>query len=134
HPQRVERYSFVPGRPQKFKVSATVFYLGTRVAKSTTVGATTFVGFEQVTTPLGTFDQAAHFTTAASETIRTKGQPDFVIVSSSDSWLSKEYGSVQATRESSSYENGLLQSSFGPHRYVFDHGVLQGTAVPVPAP
>jgi hypothetical protein len=131
HPQRLYVYSrFVPGKPQKYKLSATVLYQGARVARATTVGSTTFVGFEPITTPIGTFDQAAHFSQTATETIREKGRPDFVIVSSSETWIAKPYGTVYSTRQSSSFQNGVLQSSFGPHQYTFDHGVLHGVTVP----
>lgn len=130
HPQRLYTYRFVPGRPQKLRLSATVLYQGVRVAKATTTGSTTFVGFEPITTALGTFDQAVHFSTQAVETIREKGHPDFVIVSSGDTWIAKPYGTVYFTRQSQSFVNGVVQSSFGPHQYTFDHGVLHGVAVP----
>jgi hypothetical protein len=129
HPKRFQTFVFVPGKPQKFKIGMTVFYQGTKAGRATIAGANTFVGFEPISTPLGDFTQVAHMHNDQTLTVKV-GHSILRAVSSSDSWISAEFGTVLVKRMSQSYQDGVPQQPFGPFEYTFDHGQYKGIAIP----
>ncbi len=129
HPKRVQSFLVVPGRPQKYKIGLTVFYQGTKAGRATLAGANTFVGFESISTPLGDFVQVAHMHREQTLTVKI-GHSVLLAVSTSDSWVTLELGTVFVHRLSQSYEDGVALEAFGPFDYTFDHGQYQGVPVP----
>jgi hypothetical protein len=129
HPKRVQSFLVVPGKSQKYKIGMRVFYQGARAGKATLAGANTFVGFESISTPLGDFAQVAHMHREQTLTVKV-GHSVLLAVSTSDSWVTLELGTVFVHRLSQSYEDGVALEAFGPFDYTFDHGQYQGFPVP----
>jgi hypothetical protein len=129
HPKRVQSFVLVPGKPQKFKIGMTVFFQGAKAGKATIAGANTFVGLESISTPLGDFTQVAHIHHDQTVTVKV-GHSILQAISTSDSWISLELGTVRVDRMSQTYQDGVPQQTFGPFEYTFDHGQYQGVAIP----
>ena len=94
----------------------------------------TFLGFEDVTTPLGTFEDAAHF--MYTDNLRIKAQGE--VLESKDvieSWVVAGLGAVRLIQSEDVFENGQLTESTPAQEWLFDHGVIQGVSVgPPPLP
>jgi hypothetical protein len=132
-PKRALPFQLAPGVPVKFKIGFKAVISGRKVGSATLAGNTVFVGFESVTTHLGTFDQAAHFQRHETLTLKGADVPTHVD-SVSDFWVSLELGTVLSHIQQQVFRNGVLDSTFGPYDYEFDHGVYQGTPFGAPQP
>jgi hypothetical protein len=118
------------GKPQPFRLGFKVLFQGVRAGKATAVGTRTFLGFGSVTTPLGTFNNAAHILSSLTLTIKTTGPVTTIAMSTTDAWYVVGLGGVAFTRSTQTYQNGALISSKGPFDYAFDHGAYRGVPQP----
>ena len=130
-PKKLVAFKLVPNRAYKFKIGAKVFFNGMKVAKATEYGSTTFLGFEDVVTPLGTFPGAAHF--MRTDNVRLKSGKDvFEIKDQIETWIDADLGTVQFIQSEDQFDNGVLSDSIPPQTWLFDHGVIQGVPVGPP--
>ena len=130
-PKKVVAFKLVPNRAYKFKIGAKVFFNGVKVAKATEYGSTTFLGFEDVVTPLGTFPGAAHF--MRTDNVRLKSGKDvFEIKDQIETWIDADLGTVRFIQSEDQFDNGVLSDSIPPQTWLFDHGVIQGVPVGPP--
>ena len=132
-PKRILPFQLAPGVAVKFKVGFKAVIDHHKVGSATLAGDTTFVGFESVTTHLGTFDQTAHFLRHETLTLKGADVPTH-IDSVSDTWISLELGTVLSHVEQQVFRDGVLDSTFGPHDYELDRGMYQGAPFGNPPP
>ncbi len=133
-PKKRVAFKLKPNKPYKFKIPSKVLFNGVKVAKGAEYGTVTFLGFEDVTTALGTFEEAAHF--AYTDNLRIKAQGE--VLESKDvieSWVVVGLGAVRLIQSEEIFENGQLTESTPAQEWLFDHGVIQGVSVgPPPLP
>lgn len=128
-PKRFQSFRVVPGKPQRYKVAMKVYYQDQRAGSATLVRTSTFVGFEPISTPLGDFDSAAHFHREQTLTLKVDGSV-FTTVSTADSWIPPGPGSVRLDYGSTSFEDGVQTSTFGPFTYTLESGQYEGVPFP----
>ena len=131
-PKKRVSFQLKPNKAYKFKISSKVFFNGVKVAKGTEYGTVTFLGFEDVTTPLGTFEDAAHL--MYTDNLRIKAQGE--VLESRDvieSWVVVGLGAVRLIQSEDVFENGQLTESTPAQEWLFDHGVIQGMPIGPPA-
>jgi hypothetical protein len=133
-PKKIESFFFVPGVPQKAKIGFTAFFQGRRAGKVTLSVATTFVGFESAVpdavVPAGTAQpQIVHLHRDETRTIRSGGNV-FQTISTSETWIDPQLGTLRFDYSSQSFENGSPSSTFGPFTYTFSHGQHNGVPYP----
>src|SRR5262245_31159963 len=71
NPKKSIVFQLKPGKAHKYNRPAKVLFDGVKVGKAKDYGRVTFLGFEEVTTPLGTFADAAHFERTANLLIKS---------------------------------------------------------------
>lgn len=132
-PKKVVAFQMKQGKAYKFKVPSKVFFNGVKVAKGVEYGTVTFLGFEDVVTPLGTFTGAARF--MRMDNIRLKSRGDvFEIRTQTESWVDADFGNVRFIQSENDFDNGFLTDSIPAQEWLFDHGVIQGVTVGPPMP
>ena len=134
-PKKLVPFQLVPNKPYKFKIPSKVYFDGVKVAKGVEYGTFTFLGFEDVTTPLGTFQHCAHL--KVTDNIRMKsGKDSFETKDQFETWLAAGIGSVRFIQSEDVYDNGVLSpgDSTPPTEYLFDHGVIDGEPIGPPVP
>ena len=131
-PKKAVSFRLKPGKAYPFSISSKVFLGMQKVGKGKEYGKVTFVGFEEVTTPLGTFPDAAHF--KRSHNLRVKsGKQSIESRLTIESWVVAGLGSVRSIQSEDFLENKVVTDSAGPTEWLLDHGIVQGEPI-VPMP
>ena len=117
-PKKAVAFHLKQGKAYKFKIPSTVFFNGMKVAKAVEFGTVTFLGFEDVVTPLGTFEGAAHL--MRINTIRLKsGKDRFEVRSQTESWVDADLGNLRFIRSEKDFDNGMLTDSIPATEWLF---------------
>jgi hypothetical protein len=94
-----------PGKAYPFSIPSKVFLDGQKVGKGKEYGKVTFVGLQELTTPLGTFPDAAHF--QRTHNLRVKsGKQSIESRLTIESWVVAGLGAVKYIQSRSSREQG----------------------------
>jgi len=135
-PKKLVLFQLVPNKPYKFKIPYKVSLNGFKAGKGVEYGTYTFLGFEDVVTPLGTFEHCAHL--KATDNLRLGyGRKDSLEVKDQiETWEAAGIGSVRFIQSEDVYENGVLDPSGStpPTEFFFDHGVINGEPIGPPEP
>jgi len=130
-PKKLVPFQLVPNKPYKFKIPSKVLMNGVKVAKGVEYGTFTFLGFEDVVTPLGTFPNCAHF--KVTDNLRAKsGRGWFEVRDQIEAWEAVGIGHVRFIQSENVFDNGQLTDSTPPTEYLFDHGVVGGDPIGPP--
>jgi hypothetical protein len=130
-PKKLVQLQLVPGKTYKFRMGSKVFYNGFRAGNASEFGTVSFLGFEDVITPLGTFEGAAHL--MRTDSLLFKGGGDSLEIRDTiESWEVEGLGTVRFFQSEVVYENGMLTESTPAQEWFFDHGVIQGVPVGPP--
>lgn len=131
-PKKSVAFKLKQGKAYPFSRSSKVFLNGVKVAKAKEYGKVTFLGFEEVTTPLGTFADAAHFMRTQNLRIKSHGQRvEFKDVI--ESWIVAGLGGVRFIQSEEIFENKVLVETIPATEYLFDHGTIDGEPYPAEA-
>jgi hypothetical protein len=128
-PKLVQPILMAIGKPFKYKLTSKFLFQGSRAGKSVFSGTVTLLGFEDISTPLGDFPQAAHFSGAQKQVLKGGGQK-VAIIGTSEYWVSREHGTVRRITQSRLFENGVQVDEHPPTEWLLDHGVSHGVAFP----
>jgi hypothetical protein len=132
-PKKRVAFQLKQGKTYKFKIPSKVFFNGVKVAKGAEYGTVTFLGFEDVVTPLGTFEDAAHFMNTDNLRIKSRGDV-FESKDVIESWVVIGLGAVRLIQSENVFDNGQLTDTTPPQEWFFDHGVIQGAPIGPPMP
>jgi hypothetical protein len=132
-PKKAVLFQLKPNKDYPFNIASKVFMSGVKVGKGKAYGKVTFLGFEEVTTPLGTFPDAAHF--MRTDNLRVKGGKHSVESKLTiESWDVAGMGAVRFIESAEVLQDNVVTNSVPPTEWLLDHAIVQGAPFPPPPP
>ena len=132
-PKKAVLFKLKPNKAYPFSIASKVFMSGVKIGKGKEYGTVTFLGFEEVTTPLGTFPEAAHI--KRTDNLRVKnGKHSVESKLTIETWVVAGLGSVRFIESEELVQDKVVTDSLGPTEWLLDHAIVQGVPFPAPEP